>query len=132
MRSIPNGSDTMGIAHIRSSAMPTDRSAIEGEGIHVHGDPFRRAPGAAWRLAPPRWPHVISYLIGGKVRIEWGPNGRRTIEPEPGDLVHIEPGTVHRETYEGRVEIVGFSVGTGPGRVDAYGPDGGAQGVDLT
>jgi hypothetical protein len=41
----------------------------------------------------------------------------------PGDLVHIEQGTVHRETYEGLVEIVGFTTGSGPGRVDVAGPD---------
>jgi hypothetical protein len=33
--------------------------------------------------------------------------------------VHIERGTVHREVYEGHIEMVGFDVGTGPGRIDA-------------
>jgi quercetin dioxygenase-like cupin family protein len=122
----------MGIAHIRSSAMPTDRSAIEGEGFTSTVTRFDAPPGPPGGWHHHGGHHVVSFLIGGTVRIEWGPNGRRTIEPEPGDLVHIEPGTVHRETYEGRVEIVGFSVGTGPGRVDVAGPDGGAQGVDLS
>jgi hypothetical protein len=39
----------------------------------------------------------------------------------PGDLVHIERQTVHREVYEGHIEMVGFDVGTGPGRIEAEG-----------
>jgi hypothetical protein len=66
---------------------------------------------------------VIAYLISGTVRIESGPDGSVITEPSPGDLVHIEPGTIHRETYEGLVEIVGFTAGSGPGRVDVEGPD---------
>jgi hypothetical protein len=37
--------------------------------------------------------------------------------------VYIEPGTVHRETYAGDIAVVGFTVGSGPGRVDVAGPD---------
>ena len=44
------------------------------------------------------------------------------VELEPGDLVHIERGTVHREAYVGRIGLVGFNAGTGPGRVDVERP----------
>jgi hypothetical protein len=37
----------------------------------------------------------------------------------PGDLVHIERGTIHREVYHGHIELVGFDVGVGPGRIEA-------------
>jgi hypothetical protein len=37
----------------------------------------------------------------------------------PGDLVHIERRTVHREVYLGHIEMVGFDVGAGPGRIEA-------------
>jgi quercetin dioxygenase-like cupin family protein len=114
----------MAVTHIRSSDIPTDRSAIETEsftatvsrvevphrgprGWHHHGDH-----------------HVIAYLISGKVRIESGPEGSIITEPSLGDLVHIEPGTVHQETYDGEIAMVGFTVGSGPGRVDVTGPDG--------
>jgi hypothetical protein len=40
---------------------------------------------------------------------------------QPGDLVHIERRTVHREVYDGYTEMVGFSVGSGPGRIEAPG-----------
>src|ERR671914_226304 len=86
-------------------------------------DPAHRLPGHAdgWHHHGDH--HVIAYLITGKVRIEWGVDGGKALEPAPGDLVHIEPGTIHRETYEGRVEIVGFTVGSGPGRVNVEGPE---------
>ncbi|HZD16856.1 MAG TPA: cupin [Actinomycetota bacterium] len=113
----------MGVQLVRSSDMPTERSAIDEVrftatvarfdapsdrpgGWHHHGDH-----------------HIVAYLISGKVRVESGPGGSIVTEPAPGDLVHIEPGTVHRETYEGRVELVGFTSGSGPGRFDVPGPD---------
>jgi len=42
-------------------------------------------------------------------------------EMRPRDLVHIERRTVHREVYEGHIEMVGFTAGTGPGRIEATG-----------
>lgn len=113
----------MGIEHIPSSAMPSDRSAIETDGLTATVGRFDAPPGP-----PGEWHHhgdhhIIAYLISGKVRIESGPEGSVITDPSPGDLVHIEPGTVHRETYEGQIAIVGFSSGSGPGRVDVAGPD---------
>ncbi|MGH3389564.1 MAG: cupin domain-containing protein [Actinomadura sp.] len=113
----------MGIEHIPSSAMPSDRSAIETDGLTSTVARFEAPPGppGAWHHHGDH--HVIAYVISGTVRIESGPDGSVITEPSPGDLVHIEPGTVHRETYEGLVEIVGFTTGSGPGRVDVAGPD---------
>src|SRR5438067_1997887 len=113
----------MGVKHVPSSDMPTDRSAIEGDGFTatvVRFDAPSGLPGG-WHTHGEQ--HVIAYVINGKLRIEWGPEGAVVTDPSPGDLVHIEPRTVHRETYEGRVELVGFSIGAGPGRVDVPGPD---------
>jgi uncharacterized RmlC-like cupin family protein len=114
----------MGVMHIASTAIPTDRSAIETNHFTATVGRFE-AP-----VGPRGWHHhaehhVVAYLIAGNVRIESGPNGSIVTEPRPGDLVHIEPGTVHQETYEGDVAIVGFTVGSGPGRVDVVGPSNG-------
>jgi quercetin dioxygenase-like cupin family protein len=116
----------VGIEHIPASAMPSDRSAIETDGLTSTVSRFEVPPGppGAWHHHGDH--HVIAYLISGKVRIESGPDGSVITEPSPGDLVHIEPGTVHRETYEGLVEIVGFTTGSGPGRVDVADPDSGS------
>src|SRR4029453_19018675 len=104
----------MGIRHVASSDVPTDRSAFEGDGFTatvVNSDAPPAGPGG-WHHHGEQ--HVIAYLIWGKVRMERGQDGTRVTDPAPGDLIHIEPGTIHRETYEGPVAMVGFTLGTGP------------------
>ena len=113
----------MGLQLVRADDMPTDRSAIEADGVTTTVAHFHASPGP-----PGAWHHhgeqrVIAYVISGSVRIEWGPGGRMVTEPGPGDMVHIEPGTIHRELYEGEVALAGFIVGGGPGRVDVDGPE---------
>jgi uncharacterized RmlC-like cupin family protein len=112
------------VRHIPASQIPNDRSAIEAEGFtvaavtidgsgdlgqwHHHGDH-----------------HVVAYVLSGTIRVEYGPGGRQTIDATAGDLVHLEPATIHREAYgPGEVASVGMYFGTGPGRVDVEGPEG--------
>ena len=68
-------------------------------------------------MASPREHDIVAYLLAGSIDIDTPEDG--VIEMRPGDLVHIERGTVHREVYRGHIEMVGFDVGTGPGRVEA-------------
>jgi mannose-6-phosphate isomerase-like protein (cupin superfamily) len=69
--------------------------------------------------------HVVAYVLSGTIRVEYGPGGRQTIDATAGDLVHLEPATIHREAYgPGEVASVGMYFGTGPGRVDVEGPEG--------
>lgn len=114
---------SMGIRHVRSSDMPTDRSAIDEPGFTSTVSRVSDPPSG-----PGGWHHhgdhhVIAYLISGRIRIESGPGGEEVVELEPGDLVHIGAGTVHRETYHGAFASVGFTVGAGQGRIDVAGPD---------
>jgi quercetin dioxygenase-like cupin family protein len=113
---------TMSVRNIASSEIPTDRSAIEGEGFTATVATFEAPPGGPGGWHHHGENHVIGYLISGTARIEWGHDGTLVTDPAPGDLIHIEPGTIHRETYEGHVALAGFTVGTGPGRVDVEGP----------
>ena len=85
----------MAVVHIRSSEIPNDRSVVEEEGFtvavvreeglghvgdwHHHGDH-----------------HVVGFLLSGSVRMESGPRGGVFTEASAGDLVHVEPGTIHR------------------------------------
>lgn len=113
----------MGVKHVPPSAIPTDRSAIETDQFTSTVGRFDAPAGPAADWHHHGGHHVVAYLISWKVRIESGPEGAVITDPSPGDLVHIEPQTVHRETYEGEVAIVGFTVGSGPGRVDVAGPE---------
>jgi quercetin dioxygenase-like cupin family protein len=100
--------------------VPRDRSAVEGEGFTATFASFDAS------TRKDTWHHhgdhdIIAYLLTGSIGI--GTPGEGVIQMQPGDLVHIERGTVHREVYDGCTEMVGFGVGSGPGRIEAPGGD---------
>ena len=114
----------MAVHHQKGSDLPNDRAAVEGDGFAVAVTRFD--PSAGW--GP--WHHhgdhhVVAYVMAGTIRVESGPSGGEVTKVSAGDLVHIEPGTVHREDY-GTEEVfsIGLYLGSGPGRVDVEGPDG--------
>jgi len=106
----------MAVRRIPPDEVPHDRSAIEGDGFTATFASFDASP------RQDTWHHhgdhdIVAYLLKGSIDIETPDDG--TIEMRAGDLVHIERQTVHREVYEGHIEMVGFDVGRGPGRVEA-------------
>ena len=114
----------MAVQHIPASEIPNDRSAIDRPGFTV----------AVTRFGPPagmgRWHHhgkhhVVAYVMGGTLRVESGPSGSVITEAVAGDLLYVEPGTIHREDYgEDEFVSLGMYFGSGPGRVDVDGPQG--------
>ena len=85
------------------------------------------------RTAPhtvPDWHHHGShtayvFVRSGTLRVEWGTDGRESVDLKPGDFYVIPPGTAHRESNPGDDEQViwGLLVGTGPAVVNVAGPD---------
>lgn len=65
---------------------------------------------------------IVAFLIAGNIAVE-RPN-EDAVMLQPGDLVHIERGTIHKEVYRGHIEMVGFNVGNGPGRSKHHLPNG--------
>lgn len=55
------------------------------------------------------------YVISGRVRMEFGPGGRETLEAGPGDFFHVPPGAVHRESNPDDEEAVLVVVRGGSG-----------------
>ncbi len=55
------------------------------------------------------------YGISGKIRLEFGPGGRESLEAEPGDVLYIPKGIVHRELTLGSEEGAAFLVRVGKG-----------------
>ena len=114
----------MAVRRIAPSEIPHDRSAVEGDAFSATVASFDAS------AREDVWHHhgdhdIIAYVIEGRIRIETrSVDGSETVRLEPGDLVHIERGTIHREAYEGHIGLVGFDVGTGPGRVDVDAVDG--------
>ena len=106
----------MVVRRIPRDEVPSDRSAIEGDGFTATFASFD---------APERedtWHHhgehdIVAFLLSGEISIETPEDG--VLDLHPGDLCQIERGTIHREVYRGHIEMVGFTVGEGPGRIEA-------------
>lgn len=84
----------------------------------------RTAPGR-----PSGWHHhgehdTYFYVQSGQIRLEFGPNGDRLAEAEPGDFVHVPRGLVHREMNPGGDEgsVILVRVGSGPPVINVEGP----------
>jgi uncharacterized RmlC-like cupin family protein len=65
------------------------------------------------------------YVLAGKARMEFGPDGAEILECEPGDVIHVAPGIIHREitTGTGPSEAILFRVGTGQVTFNTEGPE---------
>jgi quercetin dioxygenase-like cupin family protein len=112
----------MGVYRITATEMPHDRSAIDTGGFTATVGEFDAPEGHGdWHHHGDH--HLVAYIISGNVTVESGADGNVLTEAGPGDLVHIDPGTVHRETYSGKMKVVGFGIGSGPGVVKVEGPD---------
>jgi uncharacterized RmlC-like cupin family protein len=68
---------------------------------------------------------TYGYVIDGKVRVEFGPNGSESLEGGSGDFFMVPPHTVHREGNPGSHEhvLMAVRVGTGPAVINVDGPE---------
>jgi uncharacterized RmlC-like cupin family protein len=66
------------------------------------------------------------YVLAGNARMEFGLGGGDVLDGEPGDVIHVAPGVIHREISTGTVptEAILFRVGTGQVTFNTEGPDG--------
>jgi uncharacterized RmlC-like cupin family protein len=93
----------MGVHRIAATEIPQDRSAIDTGGFTATVGEFDTPEGHGdWHHHGDH--HIVAYIISGNVRVESGADGNVVTEAGPGDLVHIDPGTVHRETLLGEDE----------------------------
>jgi uncharacterized RmlC-like cupin family protein len=68
---------------------------------------------------------TYGYVIAGRLRLEFGPGGGRSVEAGPGEFFYVPPATIHREgnpASEDQV-VVGFRVGPGPTVFNVDGPE---------
>ena len=92
------------------------------------------ATGSMWagfvRTAPGMlsgWHHhgdfeSVIYVATGALVMEFGPDGRETLEARPGDFLYVAPGAVHRESNptaeESHIIVVRSGSGTPVFNVD--------------
>ncbi len=66
----------------------------------------------------------VVYVLGGRLRMESGPDGANVVEAVPGDFLLVPRGAIHREgnpdDLEGTVVVV--RSGSGPPVVNVEGP----------
>ena len=101
---------------VRKVAFATERALL----IHVTG-----AGGitSGWHHHGDR--DAIGHVIHGRVRFEFGPEGRKSTEVEEGGFFHVPAGLVHRDVNpdaEPQEVVISF-VGQGPLVVNVDGPD---------
>jgi uncharacterized RmlC-like cupin family protein len=65
------------------------------------------------------------YVLSGVVRMEFGPEGRESVDVGAGDFGYISPGAVHRESNPSDEESVAVVVraGSGPAVINVDGPE---------
>jgi uncharacterized RmlC-like cupin family protein len=64
------------------------------------------------------------YVLTGRLRMEFGPDGANTVEAGPGDFVYVPKGAVHRESNPSAepADIVVVRAGQGESTINAAGP----------
>lgn len=64
------------------------------------------------------------YVIGGRLRMEFGPGGSEVVEGRPGDFVYVPKGMIHRESNPSDEpgDVVVVRAGTGESNVNVDGP----------
>ena len=68
--------------------------------------------------------HPYGFLISGRMRLEFGPNGRDAVELSPGDF-SIPPGLIHRDvnvSKKRKALLANVLLGGGPA-VEVKGPE---------
>ncbi|HET7700625.1 MAG TPA: cupin domain-containing protein [Candidatus Limnocylindria bacterium] len=68
---------------------------------------------------------TVIYVLDGAVHLEFGPGGKRSVEAQSGDFIHVPPRAVHRESnpHDREAHLVVTRAGSGPATVNVEGPD---------
>ena len=108
---------------IREVAFDEPLPFVEGQRVVVQRT--RQDPGESsdWYIHPNYT--TYGYRLSGRLRVEYGPAGAKSIEADPGDFIRIPPGVIYRECAVGDSANVGIviRVGTGPVAVAVGSPE---------
>lgn len=114
-----------GLAAGRSSPGILREKAFEAGGILVSRSTVGGGVVSAWHHHAER--HLYGFLISGRMKLEFGPKGKDSVEVGPGDYFSIPAGLIHRDVNLSKKEAVVITnvlFGSGPVVVDVEGPEG--------
>ncbi|MFE9440669.1 cupin domain-containing protein [Streptomyces sp. NPDC006602] len=70
------------------------------------------------------WESVI-YVLSGALKMEFGPDGAKTVQAGPGDFVYVPKGAVHRESNPSAevADLIVVRAGAGESIFNVDGPE---------
>lgn len=98
--------------------------AFEVENALFGGSRIKGGARSGWHHHGTR--DLYAFLVAGRLRIEYGKGGKKSIEVEKGDFFHIPVGLVHRDVNPRRRKeavVVNILLGEGPPVVNVPRPE---------
>jgi uncharacterized RmlC-like cupin family protein len=71
--------------------------------------------------------HLYGYIVSGRLRLQYGIEGEKKADLNPGDFFHVPPNLVRRDVNPDRdrdLSVVNILVGTGPAVINVDSPTG--------
>jgi uncharacterized RmlC-like cupin family protein len=71
--------------------------------------------------------HLYGYIVSGRLQLEYGSEGEKKANLNPGDFFHVPPNLVHRDVnpnMDRDLFVVNILVGTGPAVMNVDSPTG--------
>ncbi len=102
----------------------TRDKAFDLNGIAVSRSRISGGVASAWHHHGAR--HLHGFLVSGRLRLEYGPDGTLAVDVSPGDFFHIPPRLVHRDVNPSRGDtsvVVNVLTGEGASVVNVDGPN---------
>ena len=99
-------------------------TAFEGRGFTVARSRVAGGATSAWHHHGER--DLYGFLVLGRLRLEYGPEGRLAVELDPGDFFHVPRRLVHRDVNprkDREAVVVNVLAGEGALVANVQGPD---------
>jgi len=71
--------------------------------------------------------HLYGYIVSGRLQLEYGIEGEKKADLDPGDFFHVPPNLVHRDVNPNRdrdLFVINILVGTGSAVINVDSPTG--------
>lgn len=103
----------------------TRKKAFESEKVIFSQSQVLPAVVSGWHHHGTR--HLYGYIVSGRLQLEYGIEGERSVDLNPGDFFHVPPGLVHRDINPNKdrdLIVVNILVGIGPAVINVKSPTG--------